>query len=141
MEDWYADATAVLVGHLEAVASKDVQQLRLFFHPEALFFGTDDSERWTTDDLAKLLVESEAGWDMRECLKREVRYISPACVSFFEVVRHLKYGLFRGSGIVVKDDEGQWMIRHYVLSYSVPNKLADKPLFAKLLALKKWETA
>jgi hypothetical protein len=34
-------------------------------------------------------------------------------------------GECRGSGVVIQGNDGQWRIAHYILSFPVPNDLAD----------------
>lgn len=83
------------------------------------------------------LKASVSGWDMTNCRERHV-YAVPGqanVAAFFEVVRHKKYGLMRGSGMVAKDS-GRWRIIHYVLSFSAPNEVVDKTNFLELLAQK-----
>lgn len=125
--------TVVLNAHLKAVATKDVDLLHKTFGQKAIFIGSDDTEQWSRHELAKRLKESQNGWDMRTCIHREVKHILPGATTFFEVVRHVKYGLFRGSGVVVKNSKGNWVIAHYVLSFSVPNEVVDKTNILELL--------
>lgn len=118
----------VLQGHHEATATKDVDTLRTLFVPSAQFIGTDDTEKMLLEEYVNYLEDTESGWDMRECLERQVLDIIPAygnAVGFFEVVKHQEYGLMRGSGVLVRDLVGNWRISIYVLSFSVPNHVVD----------------
>lgn len=124
----------VLSDHLEAVATKNVPLLRSVFHQEAVFIGSDDTELWTKDTLIEKLQDSANGWDMRKCHSRDVNLIDADTATFFEVIEHVRYGIFRGSGLITKGGTRSWCIRHYTLSFSVPNSLADKPVFLKVLA-------
>jgi hypothetical protein len=125
---------SVLEAHLRAVATKDVPLLRKSFTQKAVFIGSDDTENWSLHGLVRRLRESKNGWDMRKCTQRHIQLILPDVATFFEVIRHVKYGLFRGSGVVVKNKKGEWAIAHYVLSFSVPNEVVDKTNFLALLA-------
>jgi SnoaL-like domain len=124
---------SVLESHLQAVATKNVPLLRAVFHTDAVFIDSDDTELWTKEILIEQLQDSVSGWDMTKCHSRQVNMIDAETAMFFEVIEHVRYGLFRGSGLVTKD-KTVWSIRHYVLSFSVPNALADKPIFLKTLA-------
>jgi hypothetical protein len=124
--------------HHEATATKNLRALQCYvFAPEMIFVGTDDSEKWRLARFLTALEETESGWDMTECLERHVYPVPghPEVGSFFEVVRHTKYGPLRGSGTVVKGARG-WEILHYVLSFSVPNDVVDKTNILSLLAQK-----
>jgi hypothetical protein len=123
----------VLKTHLKAVATKDIALLRQSFAQKAIFIGSDDTERWSLHGLAKRLEESKNGWDMQKCLHRDVQHFLPDVATFFEVIRHVKYGLFRGSGTVIRNKKGSWVITHYVLSFSVPNEVVDKTNILELL--------
>ena len=118
---------------MKAVATKDVALLRQSFAKKVIFIGSDDIERWSLHELAKRLGESKKGWDMQKCLHRNVQHFLPDVATFFEVVHHTKYGLFRGSGTVVRNRKGCWVIAHYVLSFSVPNIVVDKTNILELL--------
>ena len=124
---------AVLEAHLKAVATKDVTLLRASFAQKAVFIGSDDTEKWSLHELARLLRNSNNGWDMQKCMQRDVQFVLPEIASFFEVIYHVKYGLFRGSGVVMKNRKGRWVIVHYVLSFSVPNDVVDKTNILELL--------
>jgi len=124
----------ILVAHLVAVATKDQALLLRSFARNAMFFGSDDTEQWTLGQLAQRLEESKDGWNMKECTQRSIQSVSPDVMSFFEIVRHVKYGQFRGSGVVVKNANHDWEIAQYVLSFSVPNAVVDKTNILTLLA-------
>jgi hypothetical protein len=137
MADFVNNETRVrmmLTSHLEAVATKDSYPLLKLFDSGAVIYGSDDSEIWTRNQLIRKLKRSEAGWDMRKCIKRDIQLVRPNIMTFFEVIQHIKYGLFRGSGVVVRNDDESWVISQYVLSFSVPNIVVDKTNILKLLA-------
>ncbi|MBL7045594.1 MAG: nuclear transport factor 2 family protein [Parcubacteria group bacterium] len=117
----------VLITHLVAVATKDVRQLRNAFTADALFVGTDDTEQWSVDRLIAVLEDSENGWNMLDCTERIICFIDGhGCVAtFFETLAHEDFGPLRGSGVVIKNNTGEWRIAQYVLSFSVPNSVVD----------------
>lgn len=127
----------VLGTHLKAAAIKEQDAFFGVFTHDATFVGTDDTEQWTRDELIAKLVASPSGWDMTDCRERRIYQApeKPEVAAFFEVINNTKYGLMRGSGVVIKDD-GRWMILHYVLSFSVPNDVVDKTNILDLLAQK-----
>lgn len=133
----YGQIASVLRAHHRATATKDVKLLRSLFAQEGQFIGTDDMEVWTADKYANCLEGTESGWDMMEYSQPSIDLISVApygyIATFFEVVRHAKYGLMRGSGTVVKKGP-DWKIIQYVLSFSVPNHVVDNTNILELLA-------
>lgn len=128
--------TALLNTHHRATATKNVAMLKNCFVPRGQFIGSDDSEHWPVEEYADRLADTESGWDVTECLGRSIYAVGtnkPPSAFFFEIMRHAKYGVMRGSGVVVKED-GDWMIVQYVLSFSVPNKVVDDTNILELLA-------
>lgn len=127
-----------LFGHLKAVATKDVALLRESFTLDALFVGTDDTEQWTTDQLARVLEDSTEGWTMRHTNEGfTIRAVGTRIDmgTFYEVVVHEKYGIMRGSGTLVKDVDGKWKIAMYVLGFSIPNDVVDSTNLLELLKI------
>ena len=125
----------VLENHHKATASRNIELLKDCFVSWAQFVGTDDSEQWSLEEYVSCLEGTESGWDMTECLSRFIHMVGTVKIPsamFFEVVRHAKYGLMRGSGVVIKD-ETEWKIVQYVLSFSVPNHVVDKTNLLELL--------
>lgn len=123
--------------HHDATVAKNAQALERVFSTDGYFIGTDDTEKWSREELMQKLRESESGWDLTDCRERQI-YSHPEHTKvavFFEVVRHEKYGLMRGSGVVVVEG-GKWRILQYVLSFSVPNEVVDKTNILELLAQK-----
>lgn len=133
----HAEIRAILVKHLIAAATRNADLLQEAFTPEAIFVGTDDEENWTIDQYVQLLEGSENGWDMTNCTERFIYEIVPAygnVAGFFETVVHEEYGPMRASGIVVRNSEGKWQIAHYVLSFSIPNRVVDQSEFTMLMS-------
>lgn len=127
---------ALLDRHHQATAAKNVEALQGVFIPHGFFAGTDDAEKWTTDQLLYELEKSESGWDLTNCRERHVYAVPghPDIATFFEVVQPKKYGLWRGSGTVVRESDG-WKIAAYTLSFSIPNAVADHPHLHTLLVV------
>jgi hypothetical protein len=126
----------ILETHLKAAAIKEPDAFFTLFTPDATFIGTDDTEQWTRAELADKLFNSPSGWDMTECLERHIYPAPnmPEVVAFFEVLKHKKLGIVRGSGVVIKH-YGAWKILQYVLSFSVPNGIAKQAAFHEVFRL------
>ncbi|CAN5379646.1 hypothetical protein BH10PSE2_BH10PSE2_17780 [soil metagenome] len=99
------------------------------FTPAARFVGTDATERWSLSQFrayAEPYFSKGKGWTYHP-RDRVVTILPIECrcvASFDEVLDHDAYGVLRGSGVVVKTDDG-WKIEQYVLSFAVPNDVAD----------------
>jgi len=99
---------------------------RYFGHmtEDAVFLGTDASERWTRDAFQAFCEPYFAkgtGWTY-EPRERHVR-VDGELAWFDERLWNEKYGECRGTGVLRKDG-GDWKIAHYSLTFPVPNKLA-----------------
>ena len=128
------EVSAVLDTLHHAAAVADEERYFDCFLPEAIFVGTDATERWTLAQLRTYAAEpfqSESAW-VYEMLERHVVPTAdrasdgPAAYTtarFDERLMNEKYGETRGSGVLRLRD-GRWRIEHYVLSFAVPNERA-----------------
>ena len=94
------------------------------FIPDAIFLGTDKTERWTIEEFktyAKPAFADGHGWTYRVIERNwegggDVRW-------FDEILFNEKLGYCRGTG-VVKLIDNEWKIAHYSLTMLVPNEIA-----------------
>lgn len=115
LDDWHAAAAASdeerYFGHLTA---------------DAIFLGTDATERWDPEAFrayAHAPFEAGRGWRMRP-VRRDV--IVRGDVAWFdEDLDAVNLGAARGSGVLVRED-GRWRIAHYDLAITVPNDRFDE---------------
>lgn len=123
------DIAAVLDGLHVAASKADGPAYFGSYTPDAIFIGTDVTERWTLPQFqayAQPSFSQGKGWTYAA---RE-RHISIApvdcrCVAWFdEVLDSKSYGTARGSGTLVKTPDG-WRVSQYVLSFPIPNDIAD----------------
>ncbi len=117
---------AVLDSLHRAAAEADGEMYFSLFAPEAIFLGTDATERWTIEEFRAFALpyfDRESAWTY---VPRD-RHISPLpggdVVFFDELLDHEKYGECRGSGVLRKID-GSWRIAQYNLSFPIPNDVA-----------------
>ena len=123
-----ADATPeTTLDALHAAASRaDGQVYFGLFTPDAVFIGTDATERW---DLAAFRAYCEPyfargqGWTYVPVERHVVRSPGSDMAWFDERLNNEKYGETRGSGVLLKSG-GRWRVAQYVLSLPVPNELA-----------------
>jgi len=94
------------------------------YTPDAVFLGTDKSERWTFEEFkvyAKPAFEDGHGWTYSV---KERNWEGEGNTRWFdEVLLNEKLGHCRGTGVVEFID-GEWKIAHYALTMLVPNDIA-----------------
>ena len=110
---------------LHAAASRaDGAAYFALFTPDAVFIGTDATERWDLPDFrayCEPYFSRGQGWTYVPIERHVVRQDDVAW--FDERLHNDKYGETRGSGVLVQRG-GRWLIAQYVLSMPVPNELA-----------------
>src|SRR5262245_23205802 len=113
LDDWHAAAAAAdgprYFGHMAA---------------DAVFLGTDASERWPLAEFRSFCEPYFArgvGWTY-EPRERHVS-VRDDLAWFDERLWNEKYGMCRGTGVLRHESDG-WRIVHYSLTLLVPNELA-----------------
>lgn len=96
--------------------------------PDAVFLGTDASERWTLAEFrayAEPYFAQGRGWTYVP-RDRSVFVSGDGRTAWFdERLSNEKYGECRGTGVLVKRADGLWRISQYNLSKPVRNELMD----------------
>ena len=124
------DLTLALADTLDdfhrAAAEADGERYFDHFTEDAIFLGTDATERW---DLAAFHAFADPyftagqGWAYA-ATERHLQLAPGGGVAWFdERLQNEKYGELRGSGVLREVGE-RWKIAQYNLSYPVPNELA-----------------
>lgn len=93
------------------------------FDNEAVFFGTDASERWHIDEFKNYALKrfkTGTGWTYTP-ISRNI-YINENTAWFDENLSNEKYGVFRGTGVLIKKGDS-WLISQYNLLLPIPNDL------------------
>ncbi|MBZ0171013.1 MAG: nuclear transport factor 2 family protein, partial [Phycisphaerales bacterium] len=101
--------------------------------PDAVFLGTDRTERWPLPEFeafARPYFADDEAWTYRQ-VETHIAFhpeLGPAdepTVGWFdEVLWNDKYGYCRGTGVAVYEDRA-WKIAHYSLTFLVPNEAAE----------------
>ena len=115
LDDWHA-----------AAARADAERYFAHLAEDAIYLGTDASERWTKEQFrayADPHFASGKGWTY-EPRERHV-FVEPDVAWFDERLWNAKYGECRGTG-VLRRDRGEWKIVHYSLTFPVPNEVAGE---------------
>ncbi len=93
--------------------------------PDAVFLGTDASERWTAEEFQSFAQPHFAagrGWTY-VATERHVELAPDRTTAWFdERLENAKYGKCRGTG-VLRRVGGAWRIAQYNLTVPVPNEL------------------
>ncbi len=111
-------------------AAADAKLDRYFGHftEDAVFFGTDATERWTREEFrkyAKPFFDKGKAWSFK-ATKRNVFFNKDGSVAWFdEVLDTPNLGPARGTGVLVADG-GAWKIAQYHLCVPIPNDVFDK---------------
>jgi ketosteroid isomerase-like protein len=95
-----------------------------FMAPDAIYIGTDASERWTKDQFvsfAKPYFDKGKAWDFKS-YDRDLHVTSQGDCAWFSESLTTWMGVCRGSGVLRKTTEG-WKIEQYHLSVTVPNDI------------------
>ena len=94
---------------------------------EGVFIGTDATENWQNEAFkmfSKPYFNAGKAWSFTS-VQRNI-YLSEDCkLAWFDELLDTQMKLCRGSG-VLKLEDNQWKIAHYVLSITVPNKNVSK---------------
>lgn len=122
----HAEAEAVLDDFHLAASEADAQRYFNHYRQDAVFLGTDASERWSVDALrayAKPHFDAGKGWSY-QATERHVRVSEEGRIAWFdERLAHARYGEVRGSGVLIRDEV--WKVAQYNLSFPVPNDIAE----------------
>ena len=119
LNEWHAAASAV-----------DATRYLYHLAPDAVFIGTDATERWSRAVFAAYVKKHFSrgkGWTMKTTSRHLRVGRGGLIMSFDEALVHAKYGALRGSG-VLEWRSGRWQIVHYVLSFPIPNAHAKRVL-------------
>lgn len=110
----------------DAAANGDEDRYFALLPDDAVFLGTDASERWTGAEFRRFALpyfQRPEAWTYVP-LQRHVTVLADgehAC--FDELLDNDGYGICRGSGVLVRRD-ARWVLQLYDLSIPMPNDLA-----------------
>lgn len=115
-------ASIVDAWHEAAAQADEITYFRLLAE-DAIFLGTDSTERWTKSEfLAFVHPYFSAGRGWRYVPRdRSIYFSSDGSMAWFEEkLDNDKYGELRGTGVLRRERDG-WRIVHYSMSFPVPN--------------------
>lgn len=114
LDDWH-----------NAAATADQERYLGHFTEDAVFMGTDASERWTLEEFSTYVATyfPKGGWTYHPH-HRHVAMSPGATIGWFdEQLTNEGYGELRGTGVVRRVD-GMWKLAHYSMTFTVPNDIA-----------------
>ena len=122
-----AEVDAVLDALHRLADEGDFEAYFDLYTPDAIFMGTDATERWTIEDFqgyARPAFADGNGWTYHPT-ERHV-YLGPGgrTAWFDERLQNENFGETRGTGVLVLGDDGRWRIKQYNLTIPIPNDLA-----------------
>ena len=98
------------------------------FSKNAVFFGTDIDERWMIDDFnlyVKSRFDTGIGWTYKSNSRNIFVAKDKRTAWFDEIVENKSYGEFRGTGVLVLENN-EWKISQYNLLLPIPNDYLQK---------------
>ena len=98
-----------------------------FMDTDCIYIGTDAKERWTKDEFvqfAKPYFEKGKAWDFKS-IERKFYFSKNKKTAWFNETLNTWMGVCRSSGVLEKSS-GNWKLKHYHLSVTVPNEKIKK---------------
>jgi ketosteroid isomerase-like protein len=108
-------------------AASRADEARYFGHftADAIFLGTDATERWTVPQFREYAhphFEAGSAWSFRATRRGVVIDPGGRIAWFDEDLATEGLGPARGSGVLLRGEDGRWRIAQYNLAITVPNE-------------------
>ena len=120
------DISSVLDKLHEAASKADGKAYFALFSNDAVFYGTDATERWPIAKFkpyAQKRFDTGTGWTYKK-MERNIFLSKDGNTAWFDERLDNKSGEARGSGVLIKEN-GKWLIAQYNLLFPVPNEIFD----------------
>ena len=122
-------AAATLDALHEAASKADGATYFDLFTPDATYIGTDVSEHWSIAEFrayAEPYFARGRGWTYTPRSRSlTLAPLDCRCVVWFdEALDSQSYGTSRGTGVLVRGDDGRWRVALSALTFPIPNALA-----------------
>ncbi len=115
-----------------AAANADYKTYFDFYTEDAIFTGTDATERWDKKAFmiwAKPFFDRGKAWAFTT-LERNIYFDNTGTLAWFDELLNTQMKICRGSGVVVKEGD-VWKVKQYILSTTVPNDKLDSVIVMK----------
>jgi ketosteroid isomerase-like protein len=113
LDDWH-----------DAASKSDEERYFGYFADNAIFLGTDATERWDVKAFrayAHPYFSQGKGWAFH-AIHRNITVGESGYAWFDEALETKNLGPARGSGVLIKSPEGMWKIAQYNLAITIPNE-------------------
>jgi len=123
---------AMLDSFNRAAAKADYTAYFDFYADDAIFTGTDATERWDKKAFmawAKPIFDKGRAWNFTS-LERNIYFDQSGKLAWFDELLNTQMKICRGSGVVVKEGTA-WKVKQYILSATVPNDKLDSVIAMK----------
>jgi hypothetical protein len=111
----------------QAAADMDADTYFGMMAAESVFIGTDKTENWTKSEFEALyrpyFAEGKS-WDFK-MIERNWYFNKDANMAWFDETLNTWMGVCQSSGVMEKQDNGNWLINHYQLSLTIDNNKID----------------
>ncbi len=117
---------AMLDSFNRAAAKADFSAYFNFYTNDAIFTGTDATERWDKTAFmawAKPFFDRGRAWNFTS-LQRHIYFDKTGSLAWFDELLNTQMKICRGSGVVVKQGN-DWKVQQYILSTTIPNDQLD----------------
>ncbi len=104
-------------------AASDFKNYFSLMDKNSVFVGTDSTEVWTKKEFmkfAKPFFKKKKAWKFTPT-SRHVYFGNNGQIAWFDELLNTWMGKCRGSGVLINKN-GEWLIKHYVLSLTIPNE-------------------
>ncbi|MFO7720826.1 MAG: nuclear transport factor 2 family protein [Gillisia sp.] len=112
LENWHA-----------AAANANFEDYFALMSDDGVFIGTDATENWQNTafrEFSKPYFDKGKAWNFTT-LERNIYSSENGKTAWFDELLDTQMGICRGSGVLEKVN-GEWKIKHYVLSIAIPNE-------------------
>jgi ketosteroid isomerase-like protein len=109
-----------------AAAKADFNAYFNFYTDDAIFTGTDATERWDKKQFmvwAKPIFDKGSAWNFT-ALERHIYFDKTGNLAWFDELLNTQMKICRGSGVLVKQGV-DWKVQQYILSTTIPNDDLD----------------
>ena len=106
-----------------AATNTDASIFFEFMDSDCIYIGTDANERWTKNEFvkfAKPYFDKGKAWDFKP-IERAFYFSKNKRTAWFNETLNTWMGVCRSSGVLEKT-AGNWKLKHYHLSVTVPNE-------------------
>lgn len=113
----------------QAAAVGDEETFFGFMTPDAVYIGTDPTERWLRDELktwSARYFARDSAWVFKP-VDRHIQLSGDGTLAWIDELLDTRMGKCRSTGILQQAD-GRWQLAYYHLSIAVPNDKVDKYL-------------